>query len=219
MPRPSKFSEGKILDAAASLVAAGGPRAATIGAIGATLDAPWGSIYHRFSSRHVLLGRLWLSKAAIFQDRFVEALAHPDPVAAGLEAALSLPRVARSDLAGACIMVLHRREDFLSNEWPDGMRKEATRLRSQVDDAMKGITRRLFGGVGAEASRLAAFAILDIPLAAVRRHIAANEPPPAYVDVLVEQAYRALIRPAKVARRSRGTNRLSPTDGGDDVGN
>src|SRR5215831_10092404 len=88
MPRPSKFSEGKILDAAASLVAAGGPRAATIGAIGATLDAPWGSIYHRFSSRHVLLGRLWLSKAAMFQDRFVEALAHPDPVAAGLEAAL-----------------------------------------------------------------------------------------------------------------------------------
>jgi AcrR family transcriptional regulator len=205
MPRPSKFSNSKILDAAASLVAAGGPRAATIGAIGAALDAPWGSIYHRFPSRHVLLGRLWLSKAAMFQDRFVDALAHPDPVTAGLEAALSVPRTARSDLAGACIMMLHRRDDFLSEAWPDDMRKEAARLRSQVDDALKDITRRLFGRTSAETSRLTIFAILDMPIAAVRRHIAASEPPPAYVDALVERAYRALIGAEKAARRSRGT--------------
>ena|SRR5262245_33886027 len=88
------YSEEMILDAAAGLVAAGGPRAATIGAIGAKLDAPWGSIYHCFSSRHVLLGRLWLTKATKFQNRFVEAMAQSDPLNAGLQAALSLPRTA-----------------------------------------------------------------------------------------------------------------------------
>jgi AcrR family transcriptional regulator len=196
------FSEAKILDAAAGLVAAGGPRAATIGAIGAALDAPWGSIYHRFPSRAVLLGQLWLSKAAMFQNRFGDALAHPDPHTAGLEAALSLPRTARADFAGARIMLLHRREDFFSDKWPVQMRNEAVRLRRQVDDAMSDITRRLFARTTAEALRLATFAVLDISFAATHRHIAANEVPPTYVDGLVERAYLALITPPKVGARA-----------------
>jgi len=203
MPRLSRFSEVKILDAAAGLVAAGGPAAATIGAIGAALDAPWGSIYHRFPSRHALLGRLWLSKAATFQNRFVEALADPDPLAAGLAAALSLPQTARVDFVGARIMLLHRRQDFYSDEWSIEMRNEAIWLGEQVDDAIKGITRRLFARVSAEASRLATFAILDVSFAATRRHIAANEVPPTYVDGLIEKAYLALIAPPPTARRAK----------------
>ena len=112
MSRRAKFSDLQILDAAATLVAADGPRAATIGAIGVMLDAPSGSIYHRFASRDALLGRLWLSKARAFQTRFVESLADTDPVAAALAAALSLPRSVRADMAGARIMLLHRRDDF-----------------------------------------------------------------------------------------------------------
>src|SRR5215831_7933247 len=71
MPRRPRFSDAQILDATATLVADGGLGAATIGAIGAVLDAPSGSIYHRFPTRDVLLGRLWLRKASFFQDRFV----------------------------------------------------------------------------------------------------------------------------------------------------
>ena len=53
MSRPQKFSAAQILDTAATLVAADGPGAATIGAISARLKAPSGSIYHRFASRDV----------------------------------------------------------------------------------------------------------------------------------------------------------------------
>jgi AcrR family transcriptional regulator len=197
MSRPSKFSAAQILDAAATLVAADGPGAATIGAISARLKAPSGSIYHRFASRDVLLGRLWLSKAAFFQNCFAEALVHPDAARAGLEAALSLPRSARADFAGARIMLLHRRDDFLAGDWPVDMVEEAARLRQQVDAAMKGMARRLFARAGAEALRLATFAILDVPFAAVHRHVAANELPPLYVDDLIAKAYQALIAPAR----------------------
>jgi len=203
MPRHPKFSEAQIIDATAALVAARGPSAATIGAIGALLDAPSGSIYHRFPSRDVLLGRLWLSKAAFFQQRFVEALAHPDPVTAGRDAAMSLPPSVRADFSGARIMLLHRRDDFLAGEWPVDMATEAARLRQQVDDAMKNITRRLFGRANLKSSRLAHFAILDVPFAAVRRHVAANEVPPPYVDDLVAKAYSALITPARSSGRKR----------------
>src|SRR5882672_10245039 len=180
MSRPSKFSAAQILDAAATLVAADGPGAATIGAISARLKAPSGSIYHRFASRDVLLGRLWLSKAAFFQNRFTEALLHADAAKAGLEAALSLPRSVRADFTGARIMLLHRREDFLSGGWPADMAEEAARLREQADAALKGIARRLFVRANPEQLRLTIFAILDVPFAAVRRHVAANELPPPH---------------------------------------
>jgi AcrR family transcriptional regulator len=207
MPRPAKFSEAQILDATAKLVAAGGPAAATIGAISSELAAPSGSIYHRFASRDLLLGRLWLAKAAFFQDRFVAALDHPDPVQGGLEAALSLPRLVRADLAGARIMLLHRREDFLEGDWPAPMAAEAARLKRQVDGALRQVAQRLFGRRSGEAWRLTVFAIIDMPFAAVRRHVEANEPPPRLVEDLIARSYDALIRPARLAPSAQRADR------------
>jgi len=206
MPRRPRYSRQQILDATAGLVAAAGPDAATIGAIGALIGAPSGSIYHRFPSRDALLGRLWLSKAAFFQNRFTAALAQPDAAAAGLDAALSLPRSARADFAGARIMLLHRRDDFLAGHWPADMTAEAARLKHQVDEAMNDIARRLFARASAQALRLSNFAILDVPFAAVRRHVAANEEPPAYVDDLIAKAYAALIASPSTVGRQRKAN-------------
>jgi len=174
-----------------------GPARPPIGAIGNVLKAPSGSIYHRFASRDVLLGRPWLSKAAFFQNRFTAALADPDPAKAGLAAALSMPRAVRDDFAGARIMLLHRRDDFLDCDWPPDMATEAIRLKHQADDAMNEIARRLFGPVSAETLRLVNFAVIDVPLAAVRRHVAVNELPPASVEDLIARTYAALIAPAR----------------------
>src|SRR5262249_5992067 len=41
-------------------------------------------------------------------------------------------------------------------------------------------THRLFGRVSIRNHRLATFATVDVPYAAVRRHVAANEGPPRY---------------------------------------
>jgi AcrR family transcriptional regulator len=193
MGRPARFSETQILDAAAGLVAYAGPGGATIAAICAALGAPAGSIYHRFTSRDVLLGRLWLQKAALFQDNFVSALADNDPVAAGLQAALSLPRTARDDFPAARMMLLHRREDFLADGWPVELQAEASRLKQQVDDALNQLARRLFRQVSTGTLTTTRFAILDVAFAAVRRHVAANETPPLAVDRLIETAYLAVI--------------------------
>jgi AcrR family transcriptional regulator len=193
MPRPAKHDEIGILRAAASLVAARGPSAATITAIGHAMGAPSGSIYHRFRSRDELLGRLWLTKAQSFQDRWSQALENPDARLAGLEAALSLPRVVRDDLEGARIMLLHRREDFLERGWPAEMQKEAQRLGQQVQDVLAMTTRRLFGRNTASARQVTTFAVLDLPLSAVRRFVAAGEPPPPVIDDLIAKAYAAVI--------------------------
>jgi AcrR family transcriptional regulator len=193
MPRPAKYHESEILRAAASIVAARGPGAATITAIGTAIGAPNGSIYHRFKSRDELLGRLWLTKAQFFQDRWAKALEEPTARKAGLAAALSLPRAAREDFQGARIMLLHRREDFLSQRWPPDMQAEARRLGKQVETMLADITRRLFGNNTVSARHVATFAVLDLPFSAVRRFVGQGEPPPPLVDDLIAKAYAAVI--------------------------
>jgi AcrR family transcriptional regulator len=122
------------------------------------MGAPSGSIYHRFRSRDELLGRLWLTKAQSFQNRWSQALENPDARLAGLEAALALPRAVRDDLEGARIMLLHRREDFLERGWPAEMQREAQRLGQQVQDVLAMTTRRLFGRNTASARQVTTFA-------------------------------------------------------------
>lgn len=193
MPRPAKHDESSILNAAAAIVASRGPKAATIAAIGHAIGAPSGSIYHRFRTRDELLGRLWLDKAVFFQDRWRMALNTSDAEEAGLAAALSLPRTVREDLKGARIMLLHRREDFLSESWPAEMQAEAERLSEQVQDGIVQITRRLFGRNSVFARQVATFAVLDLPFAAVRRFVAMGQVPPPAIDDLVTNAYQAVI--------------------------
>lgn len=123
----------------------------------------------------------------------MSALADDDSVTAGLQAALTLPRTARADFRAARIMLLHRREDFLAGGWPVELQVEANRLKQQLDDALNRFALRLFRRVSAEILTTTRFAILDVPFAAVRRHVAANEPPPLPVDRLIQSAYLAVI--------------------------
>lgn len=193
MPRPPKHDEQSILAAAAQLVADGGPGAATVHAISHAVGAPNGSIYHRFASRDILLGQLWLMKAAYFQSRWAQALEQADARDAGLAAALSLPQAVRDDLVGARIMLLHRREDFLVGGWTPAMTAEAERLGAQQADGLRTMSRRLFGSTSAAARQATTFATLDLPFAAVRRHVVRGEKPPATLDALIARAYAAVV--------------------------
>jgi AcrR family transcriptional regulator len=193
MPRPAKHNQADILGAAAKLVAKGGPGAATVTAISHAIGAPNGSIYHRFPSRDALLGRLWLQKASLYQDRWVSAMRDPDARKAGLHAALSMVEVAREDFEGARIMLLHRREDFLSDAWPFEMKKEAERLGAQVEASLGALTKRLFGRNTAAARQVTVFATVDLPFSALRRYVSKGEKPPHSLDALITKAYWALV--------------------------
>jgi AcrR family transcriptional regulator len=204
MPRPAKYDEGKILSIAASLVAERGPAAASMTAIAAAAGAPSGSIYHRFRTRDTLLGRLWLDKATFFQDRAAAALADPDPREAALKAALSIPQASREDLDGARIMLLHRREDFVTDAWPEPILAEAARLRRQLGVMFSGIAVRLFGQATPEAVEVAVFAITGVPMAAIRHHLQAGHVPPERLDVLIAAAHRAVVAEAVATLAGRG---------------
>jgi len=56
----AKFADADYLAAAQAIVVEHGPAAATVASISERLRAPTGLFYHRFASRDVLLGKLWL---------------------------------------------------------------------------------------------------------------------------------------------------------------
>jgi AcrR family transcriptional regulator len=197
MPRASKFDAERILGAARRVVAAHGPSGATIGAIARSVGTPTGSIYHRFNSRDMLLATVWLRAAAAFQDAFFEQLAGTPPRAAGLAAALYMAQRVREHPDEARLLLLHRREDFVDRGWPITFRRRAAQVGQQVEGEIRAFSRRLCGREDARTVRLIAYAVVEAPFAAVRRHVAARESPPPYVDVLIRVTYDAVMRELK----------------------
>jgi AcrR family transcriptional regulator len=191
--RPAKFDERQILESARGLVAMHGPASATMSAIARRARAPTGSIYHRFESRDVLLGEVWLRAAEAFQNAYFDVFRRTPAPDAGLSAALYFMGRVRTDLAEARVLLLHRREDFVNRGWPPAMEERAKRLKDQVDTELRDFSRRLCGRADPQTLRLVTYAVLDAPFAAVRRHVAANEIPPPYLDLAITATYGAVL--------------------------
>jgi hypothetical protein len=84
------------------------------------------------------------------------------------------------------------------------MQEEAARLGQQVRDVMNQFTSRLFNA-NTKAARVATrFAILDIPFAAVRRYVGANEVPPLEIDRLIATAVNAILDQHAASARKQG---------------
>lgn len=187
MPRPAKFDDDQMLDAAMRLVASGGPGAATISGIAGLVGAPVGSIYHRFGSRDLLLARLWVRTIGRFQRGFIEALEAEDPNEAALGAALYNVDWTRRHLEEARVLLLYRLED-LAERWPDELGEELSTLNADVFAAVRDHAIRRYGeDAGAAEIRRVVFALVDVPYAAGRRHLVNGEPPPPLVDELVTE--------------------------------
>jgi AcrR family transcriptional regulator len=189
MARPARFTESDLLNAATEVAAEHGPAATTIAAIAKAAGAPTGSLYHRFRSRDVLLGTLWLDLIGRFQAGWIEAVEALDARAAILHA----PAWVRSHPREARLMLLHRREDFLSGDWPPDLAERAAHVNDRAAAALRGFARARLGGDDAAALRRARFALVEIPYAAVRAYVAAGQPPPSDADQWVLTASQAVL--------------------------
>lgn len=198
MPRPARYNNDQIVAAAAAVAAKHGPSGATIARIAGALNAPTGSIYHRFTSRHVLLGEVWLRTVEKFQGDFAAHLEAPDAKVAGLKAARSVTRWVRKHPQEARILLLHRSEDFFAGSWPKEMSERALKLRAEMSGALRSFCRRLLGKTDRASMRAVTFALAEAPYAAVRNHVKAGEPPPPIANDLIEATYNAVLALAGV---------------------
>ena len=187
----SRFANSDFLAAARSQAWEKGPGTVTVDSVIRRLRAPRGSFYHRYESRDVLLGELWLSTVLSFQEGFFAAIDDD-----GLAAALHTPRWAREHLEDARLLLIYSRHDFVEGAWPtvlqDGVRAQADRIHACVNR----FAQRTFGGTGQAHRRRAMFVLCELPIAAVKGYLERRERPPVLVDELISLSYHAIVAAA-----------------------
>src|SRR5215470_9719478 len=198
-----KFSEEDFLEAALAIIAEHGVSGVTIASVCKNLGAPTGSFYHRFASRDILLGMLWLRAVLDFQTGTWAALKAGD----GLRAALHTPDWVRNRPDLARLLLLYDRKDFLQGEWPQELRARVSEMVERMDAASVQWAKAIFGRHGRDERRLAQFLIAELPVAVVRQHLLRGEPPPRIADRIIRCTFRALL-----ADYHAGIKRQAPVD-------
>ncbi len=193
MPRPQKFSTEQVLNHSLQLCNREGIQALTISAIARSLGAPSGSIYHRFASRDVLVASLWLRTIDRFQAGFLAALQNTDAMTAAVEAARHTLSWSRDHFEDAQLLLVHRREDLLTDGWPEEIREESAVQEDRARQAMRGLCRSI-GASGTDIERVH-FAVVTIPMGAVRPALSRRKRPSEAIELLALEAVRAILAP------------------------
>ncbi|MDI2129547.1 TetR/AcrR family transcriptional regulator [Yinghuangia seranimata] len=193
MGRKAKFTDDDFFDATLRVIAREGAAACTIADVAAELGAPVGSVYHRFASREELLARLWLRTVRRFQEPYLVVLgAATQGDAESDEPVRAVFRWVRQHPDEAQLLLLHRRRDLVAR-MPDGPGAEAATLNDTLEEAFKAYARRRFGRADRAAVERVTFALVDIPYAAIRRHLGAGGLPPRGLEALSVRTARAAL--------------------------
>lgn len=176
MGRTPVHTADTLLDAAVELFAGGGAQAVTMTAVARSADAPSGSVYHRFPDRPSLLAAMWLRTTRGFADGYRGALADQPTPASAIAAAVWCVDWCRAHPGQAA--VLHAGRQTLRPEaWPAELEAEHADQVAVRDRYLAEAIR----AIAAQADRPrdeVAFAMLDLPLGVVRRHLNAGEAVP-----------------------------------------
>jgi AcrR family transcriptional regulator len=193
VPRPQLHSTDSILDAARELVLDSGARAATLDGIVAASGAPKGSIYHRWPTLNDLLAAMWIRAVRRSQEGFLTALGDPDPVEGAVAAALTVHDFAQAHPADARLLASLRRKDLIDSAGDPALKTSLEELNRPLEAAIRELARRLHGRATRTALEQTTFAVVDLPLGAVRRHLIAGTPLPSSLRAQLEAAVRAAL--------------------------
>ncbi|MEU9130915.1 TetR/AcrR family transcriptional regulator [Kitasatospora sp. NPDC048540] len=192
MARPPRFDTGQLLDAAVLLAATGGPADVTMTAVAQAVGAPSGSVYHRFPGRTALLAEVWLRSVERFQDGYFAALgSDPDPRLAARAAARHVVSWSRAHPQEAALL-LYGPGEFGRADWSEAHKDRADLGNQRVFGSLATLAEAL-GAAGPQDRDRVVLALIDLPLAVVRRHLRAGDPLPPYAEELAEESTATLL--------------------------
>ncbi|WP_431971905.1 TetR/AcrR family transcriptional regulator [Nocardia sp. bgisy134] len=191
MGRPPKHDADRLLDAAAELLATGGPAAVTMSAVAKAVGAPSGSVYHRFPDRPALLAALWSRTLRRFHEELLAVLTIERPEEAIRRSARATLDWARRNPRDAAVLLTGARE-LGERDWSRQAREDTARANTAIQDALTELIART-GDTGAQATDQVLLAIVDLPYALVRRYLRAGQQIPPHAADLAERAAVALL--------------------------
>ncbi len=182
-----------MLDAARSLVLEAGVGAATVSEIARSSGAPTGSIYHRFDSVSELLGQMWIRAIKRSQAQFAGAADNADPLEGAIAAALSVYDFAGRQPADARLLISLRREDLVRQPLSPELTGQLADLNGPIEELVGDLARRLYGRATAGNIDAVALAVIDLPMGALRRPLAAGQRTTPRKRAALESAVRAAL--------------------------
>ncbi|MFG2980414.1 TetR family transcriptional regulator [Streptomyces sp. NPDC048258] len=195
MARPPRFDTDQILDAAVRLAASAGPGGVTMSAVAHAVGAPSGSMYHRFAGRTALLAEVWLRTVERFQDGYFDVLrADPDARRAARAAARYVVSWSRAHPQEAALL-LYGPAEFGRADWSEEHTRRADSGNARVYASLGSLGEAL-GAAGPQDQERVTLALVDLPLAVVRRHLRAGQPLPPHTEDLAEECAAALLQTA-----------------------
>jgi AcrR family transcriptional regulator len=174
MGRPVTHSPEVFVAAALALFLRGGARAVTMSAVAKEAGAPSGSVYHRYRDRATLLCEVWRVTARRCEEAYLGLLGD-DPSAEDVAEATA-------GFVGWCrahpeaVAVLHAGQHaFSPDTWPPEAFARVRAEERQRDERLARIVSRLAARSGCREDEVA-FALFDLPIAVVRRHLPGRVP-------------------------------------------
>lgn len=93
-------------------------------------------------------------------------------------------------------MLLHRRDDFSRSERLDDIKSQAVNCAEELNAGIRSFVRKKFGRISKRNMERTVFVLIDVPHAAVRRYLEADQTPPEIVDELIRNTYDAIFEEA-----------------------
>jgi AcrR family transcriptional regulator len=193
MAPPRKHDTNLILDAARTIVLRDGPRAASVAAIARESGAPVGTLYHRFGNRDGVLAATWLRALGDFQQRALKATRDPDSLAAAVAMAAAQIDFARAQPEDARLLLTLRRGDLLDSDPDVQFRLRLEAINAPLQAALVVLAKALRGRADARALDAVTRAVVDLPNAALRRHLREGSRLPSWLERDVAAAARSLL--------------------------
>ncbi|HVV12844.1 helix-turn-helix domain-containing protein [Amycolatopsis sp.] len=191
MGRPPRHTVDDLLDAAVRLFAEGGVRAVTMSAVAREAGAPSGSVYHRFPDRPALLAALWLRTVERFHAEYLAILENGTAAEAAIASTAHVVRWCRAHPGEAHVLNAGRRA-FDDQAWSPEQRVAAKQTDQNLETAWRRLVRELRPMTGQGTDDLL-LVLIDLPYAAVRRHLERGELPSSRTVEAVARAARTLL--------------------------
>lgn len=188
MARPAKFTTDEVLDAASMAVLERG-RNATVADVGRVLQAPSGSIYHRFESREELFATLWIRSIHRFHQGLLIAYESDPPEDAVGNAARHIPLFCRSHPADALALTLYR-QPMLASDGPSRLRAQVSGINDAIGAAELRLVTRRYGRRTRRREDLMRTAVRLCPYGLVRPYLGGAVP--LWLDDVVVTSARAI---------------------------
>ena len=170
MAPPRKHDSDVILDAARGLVLGGGPRVAGVAAIAKASGAPVGTLYHRFGNRDGILAATWLRALDRFQALAMSATGD-GALDAAVAMALSALDFAREYPDDTRLLLMMRPEDLVDAEGGGELAEAIASRNVPLVERLRTLARELYGADDARSLDAVQRAVVELPYAAVRRHV------------------------------------------------